>query len=127
MRLRVTLPGRDVLRPERYLACITHAVLAPQRSDYGAFPGRLSTPGGGRPCFLVETQRAGVADGGGGSRYCRISADIGADLVKVIWNGAAGVMFGRRVFRADRPEAVPAGLRAVTHDGVPVDDALQRI
>ncbi|AGZ45030.1 class I fructose-bisphosphate aldolase [Actinoplanes friuliensis] len=102
------------------------------------------------------------------SLYCRISADIGADLVKVLWNGsveafapvaqtcyapilvaggpggedekdtlqlaadsieagAAGVMFGRRVFRAERPEAVLAGLRAVTHDGVSVDEALARL
>lgn len=96
------------------------------------------------------------------SLYCRISADIGADLVKVIWNGsvdafapvaatchapilvaggpggedytstlqmaadsieagAAGVMFGRRVFRADDPVAVLAGLREVVHGGVPVE------
>ncbi|MET7401557.1 hypothetical protein ABZS66_49565 [Dactylosporangium sp. NPDC005572] len=96
------------------------------------------------------------------SLYCRISADIGADLVKAVWNGsveafapvaescyapilvaggpggedesdtmqlaadsmaagAAGVMFGRRVFRAERPEAVLAGLRAIVHDGRPVD------
>jgi fructose-bisphosphate aldolase, class I len=99
------------------------------------------------------------------SLYCRISADVGADLVKVIWNGsveafapvtescyapilvaggpvgeddkstlqlaadsmaagAAGVMFGRRVFRAAHPEGVLAGLRAVTHDGRSVDEAL---
>jgi fructose-bisphosphate aldolase, class I len=99
------------------------------------------------------------------SLYCRISADIGADLVKAVWNGsveafapvtetcyapilvaggpggedekdtyqlaadamaagAAGVMFGRRVFRAERPDAVLAGLRAVTHDGRSMDDVL---
>lgn len=99
------------------------------------------------------------------SLYCRISADLGADLVKVIWNGsveaftpvaescyapilvaggpvgeddkstlrlaadsvtagAAGVMFGRRVFRAERPEAMLAGLRAVIHEGRSVDEAL---
>ncbi|WP_066040833.1 class I fructose-bisphosphate aldolase [Herbiconiux solani] len=93
------------------------------------------------------------------SLYCRISADIGADVVKVIWNGsvdrfapvaetcfapilvaggpggespeetyqlaadsieagAAGVMFGRRVFRADDPAAVLRGLRQVVHGGV---------
>ena len=102
------------------------------------------------------------------SLYCRISADLGADLVKVLWNGsveafapvaatcyapilvaggpggedekdtlqlaadsiaagAAGVMFGRRVFRAERPEAVLAGLRAVTHDGVSPAEALARL
>ena len=102
------------------------------------------------------------------SLYCRISADLGADLVKVLWNGsveafapvaetcyapilvaggpggedekdtlqlaadsiaagAAGVMFGRRVFRAERPEAVLAGLRAVTHDGVSPTEALARL
>jgi fructose-bisphosphate aldolase, class I len=102
------------------------------------------------------------------SLYCRISADIGADLVKVLWNGsvesfapvaescyvpilvaggpggedaedtfrmaadsiaagAAGVMFGRRVFRAERPEAVLAGLRDVVHDGRTVDEALARV
>ncbi|MFF0371193.1 class I fructose-bisphosphate aldolase [Micromonospora sp. NPDC005087] len=102
------------------------------------------------------------------SLYCRISADIGADLVKVLWNGsvdafapvaqscyapilvaggpggedekdtlqlaadsieagAAGVMFGRRVFRASRPEAVLAGLRSVVHEGVSVDDALAQL
>ncbi|MER7281599.1 hypothetical protein ABT369_44895 [Dactylosporangium sp. NPDC000244] len=96
------------------------------------------------------------------SLYCRISADIGADLVKAVWNGsveafapvaescyapilvaggpggddesdtmrlaadsmaagAAGVMFGRRVFRAERPEAVLAGLRTIVHGGHPVD------
>ena len=99
------------------------------------------------------------------SLYCRISADIGADLVKVVWNGsveafqpvvegcfapilvaggpggedpastlrlaadsvaagAAGVMFGRRVFRAERPADVLAGLCAVVHDGVAPDAAL---
>jgi DhnA family fructose-bisphosphate aldolase class Ia len=102
------------------------------------------------------------------SLYCRISADIGADLVKVLWNGsvdafapvaqscyapilvaggpggedekdtlqlaadsiaagAAGVMFGRRVFRASRPEAVLAGLRSVVHQGASVDDALAQL
>jgi fructose-bisphosphate aldolase, class I len=102
------------------------------------------------------------------SLYCRISADIGADLVKVVWNGsveafapvaqtcyapilvaggpggedekstlqlaadsieagAAGVMFGRRVFRATRPAAVLDGLRSVVHDDVPVDEALARL
>jgi class I fructose-bisphosphate aldolase len=102
------------------------------------------------------------------SLYCRISADLGADLVKVLWNGsvdafapvaqscyapilvaggpggedekdtlqlaadsiaagAAGVMFGRRVFRASRPEAVLAGLRSVVHDGASVDDALAQL
>jgi class I fructose-bisphosphate aldolase len=102
------------------------------------------------------------------SLYCRISADIGADLVKVIWNGsveafspvvetchapvlvaggpggedalatlqlaadsmaagAAGVMFGRRVFRAERPAGVLAGLRAVTHEGLSVGQAAARI
>jgi DhnA family fructose-bisphosphate aldolase class Ia len=30
-------------------------------------------------------------------------------------------MFGRRVLRAERPEAVLAGLRAIVHDGRPVD------
>lgn len=93
------------------------------------------------------------------SLYCRISADIGADVVKVIWNGsvekfapvadtcfapilvaggpggespedtfqlaadsieagAAGVMFGRRVFRAEDPAAVLKGLRQVVHGNV---------
>jgi fructose-bisphosphate aldolase, class I len=102
------------------------------------------------------------------SLYCRISADIGADLVKVLWNGsvdafapvaqscyapilvaggpggederdtlqlaadaiesgAAGVMFGRRVFRAGRPAAVLAGLRSVVHGGTSVDDALAQL
>lgn len=97
------------------------------------------------------------------SLYCRIASDIGADVVKVIWNGsvenftpvaetclapilvaggpggdspqdtyqmaadsiaagAAGVMFGRRVFRAEDPAAVLSGLRQVVHDGVPVSD-----
>lgn len=97
------------------------------------------------------------------SLYCRISADIGADIVKVIWNGslekfapvaetcyapilvaggpggespeetyqlaadsieagAAGVMFGRRVFRADDPAAVLRGLKQVVHGDVPVSE-----
>jgi DhnA family fructose-bisphosphate aldolase class Ia len=90
------------------------------------------------------------------SLYCRISSDIGADLVKAVWPGsaeafasvvesclapvvlaggpggedldstvalatdaigagAAGVMFGRRVFRAPQPPAVLAALRKVVH------------
>lgn len=102
------------------------------------------------------------------SLYCRIAADIGADLVKVIWNGsvegftpvvqschapvlvaggpggddarstlrlaydsvnagAAGVMFGRRVFRAPRPAAVLAGLRGVVHEGLDVEQAAARL
>jgi class I fructose-bisphosphate aldolase len=92
------------------------------------------------------------------SLYCRISADIGADLVKVLWPGsaealaavtetcfapvllaggrggddladtlslahdamtagAAGVMFGRRVFRSPDPDQALAALGRVVHDG----------
>lgn len=102
------------------------------------------------------------------SLYCRISADIGADIVKVLWNdsveafapvaetcfapilvaggapqednestlqlaadaiaaGAAGIMFGRRVFRADKPAAVLSALRHVVHHDVSVADALSQI
>ncbi|MFJ8752441.1 class I fructose-bisphosphate aldolase [Streptomyces sp. NPDC102441] len=98
------------------------------------------------------------------SMYCRISADIGADLVKALWPGSpeafaevtescyvpillaggkggddpldtlalahdavtaggGGVMFGRRVFRAEQPERVLSALHAVVHDGDPVDRA----
>lgn len=94
------------------------------------------------------------------SLYCRISADIGADLVKALWPGsveafaevtgtcyvpvllaggrggddvedtvalardavdagAGGVMFGRRVFRADDPAAVLTSLGEVVHAGRP--------
>ncbi|MEU5949401.1 hypothetical protein ABZ793_28090 [Micromonospora sp. NPDC047465] len=123
---------------------------------------------------IVEPRSSLEAEGGDAlstevlSLYCRISADIGADLVKVLWNGsvdafapvaqscyapilvaggpggedekdtlqlaadsiaagAAGVMFGRRVFRASRPDAVLAGLRSVVHEGASVDDALARL
>jgi class I fructose-bisphosphate aldolase len=123
---------------------------------------------------IIEPRSALEAEGGDAlstevlSLYCRISADLGADLVKVLWNGsveafapvaqscyapilvaggaggedekdtlqlaadsiaagAAGVMFGRRVFRASRPEAVLAGLRSVVHDGVSVDEALAQL
>ncbi|BCB91153.1 class I fructose-bisphosphate aldolase [Phytohabitans suffuscus] len=122
---------------------------------------------------IIEPRSALEAEGGEAlstgvlSLYCRISADLGADLVKVVWNGsveafspvaqtcfapilvaggpggddpastlrlaadsiaagAAGVMFGRRVFRAEHPAEVLAGLRAVTHDGVPPERALAR-
>jgi class I fructose-bisphosphate aldolase len=119
-----------------------------------------------RPALEPEGEAASSTDVL--SLYCRISADIGADLVKVIWNGsveafgpvvdtchapilvagdpggedalatlqlaadsmaagAAGVMFGRRVFRAERPASVLAGLRAVTHEGLSVDQAAARI
>jgi fructose-bisphosphate aldolase, class I len=102
------------------------------------------------------------------SLYCRISADIGADVVKVIWNGsvddftpvvqgchapilvaggpggddavstlrlayasinagAAGVMFGRRVFRAPRPATILAGLRGIVHEGLDVEQAQARL
>ncbi|TDD27886.1 hypothetical protein E1218_08810 [Kribbella turkmenica] len=98
------------------------------------------------------------------SLYCRIAADIGADVVKALWNGsaesfqpvaetcfapilvaggpggedgtatlrlaedsiaagAAGVMFGRRVFRAPDPAAVLAGLRSVVHGGESAETA----
>jgi class I fructose-bisphosphate aldolase len=118
---------------------------------------------------IIEPRSALEAEGGDAfstevlSLYCRISADIGADIVKVIWNGsvenfapvaetcyapilvaggpggespeetyqlaadsieagAAGVMFGRRVFRAGDPAAVLRGLKQVVHGGVPVAD-----
>ncbi|GLY88756.1 class I fructose-bisphosphate aldolase [Actinoallomurus iriomotensis] len=102
------------------------------------------------------------------SLYCRISADIGADVVKVVWNGsvddftpvvescpapvlvaggpggddalatlrlahdsiaagAAGVMFGRRVFRAERPAAILEGLRDIVHEGLSVEQAAARL
>lgn len=92
------------------------------------------------------------------SLYCRIAADIGADLIKVLWPGstealatvtetcfapvllaggpggddladtlrlaheamtagAAGVMFGRRVFRSPDPDETLASLAGVVHDG----------
>jgi class I fructose-bisphosphate aldolase len=92
------------------------------------------------------------------SVYCRMSADIGADLVKVLWPGsaealatvtstcyvpvllaggrggddladtvrlardavnagAAGVMFGRRVFRSPDPDETLAALAEIVHDG----------
>lgn len=101
------------------------------------------------------------------SLYCRIAADLGADVVKALWNGsvasfapvaetcfapilvaggaggedarstmqlaadsleagAAGVMFGRRVFRADDPAGVLTGLNAVVHGGADVSQALER-
>jgi len=116
---------------------------------------------------IIEPRSALEAEGGDSfspevlSLYCRISADIGADVVKVIWNGsverfapvaetcfapilvaggpggespedtfrlaadsiaagAAGVMFGRRVFRADDPAGVLAGLRQIVHHDAPV-------
>ncbi|GAA5145760.1 class I fructose-bisphosphate aldolase [Microbacterium pseudoresistens] len=114
---------------------------------------------------IIEPRSALEAEGDGAvspevlSLYCRISADIGADIVKVIWNGsverfapvvetcyapilvaggpggespeetyqlaadsieagAAGVMFGRRVFRAEDPARVLRGLRQVVHHDV---------
>jgi class I fructose-bisphosphate aldolase len=92
------------------------------------------------------------------SLYCRIAADIGADLIKVLWPGstealaavtetcfapvllaggsggddltdtlclahdamsagAAGVMFGRRVFSSPDPDVTLASLARVVHDG----------
>lgn len=95
------------------------------------------------------------------SLYCRIAADIGADLIKAVWPqgddpaavwqqvtescyvpvllaggaggedipgtlrlaeqamtaGGGGVMFGRRVFRADRPAEVLRALAAIVHEG----------
>ncbi len=92
------------------------------------------------------------------SLYCRIAADIGADLIKVLWPGstealaavtetcfapvllaggpggddladtlrlahdamsagAAGVMFGRRVFSSPDPDVTLASLAGVVHDG----------
>jgi class I fructose-bisphosphate aldolase len=121
---------------------------------------------------IIEPRSALEAEGGDAlstevlSMYCRISADIGADLVKVLWNdsveafapvadscfapilvaggpggedpastftlaadalaaGAAGVMFGRRVFRSGNPTGVLAGLRAITHEGASVEEAAQ--
>jgi class I fructose-bisphosphate aldolase len=91
------------------------------------------------------------------SMYCRIAADIGADLVKALWPGsveafaavtstcytpvllaggaggedphatlqlaadamqagAKGVMFGRRIFRAQQPAGVLRALNAVVHE-----------
>ena len=100
------------------------------------------------------------------SLYCRIAADIGADLVKALWPGsvedfaavtstcytpvllaggaggedphstlqlaadalragAKGVMFGRRIFRAQQPAGVLRALNAVVHEGQSVEQALQ--
>ncbi|HHT2064322.1 TPA: class I fructose-bisphosphate aldolase [Klebsiella pneumoniae] len=102
------------------------------------------------------------------SMYCRIAADIGADLVKALWPGsvedfpavtstcytpvllaggaggedphstlklaadamqagASGVMFGRRIFRAQQPAEVLRALNAVVHEGQSVEQALQTI
>ncbi|AHF75777.1 Deoxyribose-phosphate aldolase\phospho-2-dehydro- 3-deoxyheptonate aldolase [Sodalis praecaptivus] len=98
------------------------------------------------------------------SLYCRIAADLGADLVKALWPGsveafgqitdtcytpillaggaggddplstlqlasdamqagAKGVMFGRRVFRAEQPAQVLSALAAVVHDNQSVEQA----
>lgn len=98
------------------------------------------------------------------SLYCRIAADIGADVVKALWSGsvesfqpvtetcfapvlvaggaggedraatlalaedsiragAAGVMFGRRVFRSDDPARVLAALAGVVHRGQSATEA----
>lgn len=100
------------------------------------------------------------------SMYCRIAADIGADLVKALWPGsvedfaavtstcytpvllaggaggedpqstlqlaadamqagAKGVMFGRRIFRAQRPAGVLRALNAVVHENHSVERALR--
>lgn len=100
------------------------------------------------------------------SMYCRIAADIGADLVKALWPGsvedfaavtstcytpvllaggaggedprstlqlaaqaieagAKGVMFGRRIFRAQQPAGVIRALNAVVHENQSVEQALQ--
>jgi class I fructose-bisphosphate aldolase len=97
--------------------------------------------------------------------YCRVAAEIGADLVKCVWPGqseafaavtetctapvllaggpasdddegtftlahdaisagAAGLMFGRRIYNGGRAGAVLAGLRAIVHDGASVEQAL---
>ncbi|EPK6570840.1 TPA: hypothetical protein MAQ57_003690 [Klebsiella pneumoniae] len=102
------------------------------------------------------------------SMYCRIAADIGADLVKALWPGsvedfaavtstcytpvllaggaggedphstlklaadamqagASGVMFGRRIFRAQQPAEVLRALNAVVHEGQSVEQVLQTI
>ncbi|WP_435948126.1 class I fructose-bisphosphate aldolase [Dryocola sp. BD586] len=98
------------------------------------------------------------------SMYCRIAADIGADLVKALWPGsvddfaavtstcytpvllaggaggedpqatlqlaadamragAKGVMFGRRIFRAQHPAGVLRALNAVVHEKQSVGQA----
>ncbi|MFZ3388341.1 class I fructose-bisphosphate aldolase [Buttiauxella gaviniae] len=100
------------------------------------------------------------------SMYCRIAADIGADLVKALWPGsveafaevtstcytpvllaggaggedpystlqlaadamqagARGVMFGRRIFRAQQPASVLRALNAVVHENQSVEQASQ--
>jgi class I fructose-bisphosphate aldolase len=40
--------------------------------------------------------------------------------------GAAGMMFDRRVFRADRPAAILDGLRAIVHEGLSVEQGAAR-
>ena len=62
--------------------------------------------------------------GGPGGEDEKGTLQLAADSIAA---GAAGVMFGRRGFRAGRPAAVLDGLRSVVHDDVPVDEALARL
>ncbi|HBQ2272012.1 TPA: hypothetical protein MDR68_005355, partial [Klebsiella pneumoniae] len=41
--------------------------------------------------------------------------------------GASGVMFGRRIFRAQQPAEVLRALNAVVHEGQSVEQVLQTI
>lgn len=115
--------------------------------------------------LIVEPRSAmeGIDDNATSARvlsfYCRVSAELGADVVKCIWPGSAegfatvteeclapillaggpggedpeatlrlagdalaaggaGVMFGRRVFRADDPAAMISRLRELVHGDV---------
>ncbi|WP_202303254.1 class I fructose-bisphosphate aldolase [Dryocola clanedunensis] len=102
------------------------------------------------------------------SMYCRIAADIGADLVKALWPGsieafaevtrtcytpvllaggaggedprstlqladdamhagARGVMFGRRIFRADKPANMLSALSAIVHEKQSVEQAMRLV
>lgn len=84
-------------------------------SDIGADVVKAVWPSGGVDEFaqIVETCLAPVLLAGGpGGDDLDSTKQLATQAMSA---GAAGVMFGRRVFRADKPQAVLAALREIIH------------
>lgn len=60
----------------------------------------------------------------GGPR--REPSDLGTVrlVAEVVQGGAAGILFGRQIFQADKPLAVMKACRAIIHGGASVEDAM---
>ncbi|MBV5265815.1 class I fructose-bisphosphate aldolase [Pinisolibacter aquiterrae] len=72
--------------------------------------------------IVAETPLPVMLAGGPGSGSDRGTLDLVHAIVSA---GAAGILFGRAIFQAEEPLAVMKACRALVHDGVSVDEAIE--